>query len=278
MKFELIISIVSYDTLESSIKLSKLLIKKLLNKINFKILILENDKNSKNNFEDFLLENKNYVELNFSDSNIGYAAGHNLNIYNSYQLSGNSSYFLILNCDIDLNNFKLFSFIKKIKNKNIKACSPSQIINNSISFPRRSLLGKKLFNDKKNNMQYSDRLDGAFMIISKEIINEVGILPEYYFLYFEELHFSYKIISNKYKIIYLKDFAYHHYGTCKNSKVRSFYNAKNQFIFSKYCLKNYALLYLLKSFPRNLLSFLILNKYRINYLEGIKEGVKIFFN
>lgn len=278
MKLELIISIVSYNTLENSIKLSKLLIEKLLNKINFKILILENGKNSKNSFEDFLFENKNYVELNFSDSNIGYAAGHNLNIYKSYKLSSNSSYFLILNCDIDINNFELYSFINKIKNKNIKACSPSQIINDLISFPRRSLLGKKLFNDQANNMQYSDRLDGAFMIISKEIINQVGTLPEYYFLYFEELHFSYKIISNKYEIIYLTDFAYHHYGTSKNSKVRSFYNAKNQFIFSKYCLKNYAFFYLLKSFPRNLLNFLILNKYRFNYLKGIKEGVKIFFN
>ncbi len=278
MNYDLIISIVSFNNLKESIRISKLIIEQLNNVFCFKILLLENGQKEKNYKFSLIKKYISLVNIHNSQTNIGYAAGHNWNISNYFEELKEDGFFIILNNDIDINKIKLVEFLKQIKLNKLEAASPTQIIKGIQSYPSKTLLYKNNSYDNKKRIIYTDRLDGAFMVLSKNLIRRVGLFPEYYFLYFEELDYSYKIIRKNIKIAYLLDFRYKHFGTNINSETRSYYMGRNHFVFSKFIFKNLSIFYLLKSMPKTILKFFILNKYRLFFLKGFLKGLKLFVN
>ena len=278
MNYDLIISIVSFNNLKDSIRISKEIIEQLNNVFCFKILLVENGKKEKN-FEFSLIKKYNsIINIHKSQTNIGYAAGHNWNISNYFEELKDDGFFIILNNDIVIDQIKLVEFLKQIKSNKLEAVSPTQLIKGIQSYPSKTLLYKNNPYDMKNRIIYTDRLDGAFMVLSKNLIKRVGLFPEYYFLYFEELDYSYKIIKKNFKMAYLLNFKYKHFGTNINSVARSYYMGKNQFVFSKFIFKNFSIIYLLKSMPKTIIKFFIFNKYRLFFLKGFFKGLKLFIN
>ena len=278
MNYELIISIVSFNSLKESINISRLIEEQLRGFFSYKFLLVENGE-YKQNYKKYLIEESiSKINIHYSQKNIGYAAGHNWNISNYFQELKDDGFFLILNNDINIKQINLVSFLKEIKLNKLEAVSPTQIIKDMQSYPRKTLLYRSSIYDHKNRIVFTDRLDGAFMFLSKNLIKRVGLLPEYYFLYFEELDYSYKIIAKNIRIAYLLDFRYKHFGTNINSVSRSYYMGRNQFIFSKFIFKNISLAYLLKSMPNTIIKFIIFNKYRLSFLKGFIKGLKLFFN
>ena len=278
MKYDLIISIVSFKNLKESIKISKQIMEQLNNIFCFKILLVENGQQEKNHNFSLNKKHNSIINIHYSQRNIGYAAGHNWNISNYFEELKDDGFFIILNNDIDIDQFKLIEFLKQIKLNKLEAVSPTQLIKGIQSYPSKTLLYKNNSYDNKNRITFTDRLDGAFMVLSKNLLRRVGLLPEYYFLYFEELDYSYKIIAKNIKIAYLLDFRYKHFGTNIISVARSYFMGRNQFVFSKFIFKNLSIIYLLKSMPKTILKFFIFNKYRIYFLKGFLKGLKLFFN
>ena len=278
MNYELIISIVSFNSLKESINISRLIEEQLRGFFSYKFLLVENGE-YKQNYKKYLIEESiSKINIHYSQKNIGYAAGHNWNISNYFQELKDDGFFLILNNDINIKQINLISFLKEIKLNKLEAVSPTQIIKDIQSYPRKTLLYRSSIYDHKNRIVFTDRLDGAFMCLSKNLIKRVGLLPEYYFLYFEELDYSYKIIEKNIQIAYLLDFRYKHFGTNINSVTRSYYMGRNQFIFSKFIFKNLSLIYLLKSMPKTIIKFFIFNKYRLSFSKGFLKGLRLFFN
>ena len=73
-------------------------------------------------------------------------------------------------------------------------------------------------------------LAGAFMMLRKTVLDEIGLLDEAFFMYGEDIDLSYRIIMAGYKNYYLSDTSIIHYkgeSTKKGSLnyVRTFYNA-----------------------------------------------------
>ena len=278
MNYEVIISIVSFNSLKESINISRLIKQQLNGFLSFKILLVENGRKEINYENSLNEENISKIHIYHSQRNIGYAAGHNWNISNYFEELKDDGFFIILNNDIKIDQIKLLELIRQIKLNKLEAVSPTQLINGIQSYPNKTLLYKNNFYDYSKRIIFADRLDGAFMILSKNLIRKVGLLPEYYFLYFEELDYSYKIIEKNIQIAYLLDFRYKHFGTNINSVTRSYYMGRNQFIFSKFIFKNLSLIYLLKSMPKTIIKFFIFNKYRLSFSKGFLKGLRLFFN
>jgi GT2 family glycosyltransferase len=75
-----------------------------------------------------------------------------------------------------------------------------------------------------------DVLSGAFMLLRKSVLDEVGLLDEAFFMYGEDIDLSYRVVKAGYKNYYLADTTIIHYkgeSTKKGSLnyVRTFYNA-----------------------------------------------------
>ncbi|MCP4443324.1 MAG: glycosyltransferase [Aureispira sp.] len=82
----------------------------------------------------------------------------------------------------------------------------------------------------KNETHEIDVLSGAFMLMRKSVLDEVGYLDEAFFMYGEDIDLSYRIVKAGYKNYYFADTTIIHYkgeSTKKGSLnyVKTFYNA-----------------------------------------------------
>jgi GT2 family glycosyltransferase len=104
-------------------------------------------------------------------------------------------------------------------------------------FPRSKKFGKyHLTYLNKNEIHDVDVLSGAFMMLRKTVIDEIGMLDETFFMYGEDIDLSYRIKKAGYQNVYFPKTRIIHYkgeSTKKNSinYVYVFYNA--MIIFAK---------------------------------------------
>ncbi|MEM7038398.1 MAG: glycosyltransferase, partial [Bacteroidota bacterium] len=104
-------------------------------------------------------------------------------------------------------------------------------------FPRSKTFGKYhlTYLDKEQDHEV-DVLSGAFMLMRKEVLDEIGLLDETFFMYGEDIDLSYRVTLAGYKNYYFSGTRIIHYkgeSTKKSSinYVRVFYNA--MIIFAK---------------------------------------------
>jgi len=77
---------------------------------------------------------------------------------------------------------------------------------------------------------------GAAMMIKREVIEKAGLMPEYYFLYYEELDWSMMIRLAGYDIWYEPACTIFHkesQTTGQNSSLRTYYMTRNRLLFAK---------------------------------------------
>jgi len=114
-------------------------------------------------------------------------------------------------------------------------------------FPRSKRFGRyhlgHLSNDKNHEIEI---LAGAFMMLRKSVLNEVGLLDEQFFMYGEDVDLSFRIIKAGYKNFYFSDTTIIHYKgeSTKKSSVNYvfiFYNAMIIFAKKHFSNKNAAI-------------------------------------
>ena len=117
---------------------------------------------------------------------------------------------------------------------------------------------------------------GAAMMVKKEVIEKAGLMPEDYFLYYEELDWSMMMRRAGYEIWYEPTFTIFHkesQATGQNSPLRTFYITRNRLLFAKRNVNA----------PEKYLSYLYLiliagNKDMIKYfVQGKKDLAKAVF-
>ncbi|MGD9897509.1 MAG: glycosyltransferase family 2 protein [Calditrichaceae bacterium] len=149
------------------------------------------------------------------EENRGYAAGNNLGIQKA--LSDGFKNFLVLNNDIILTEDVLTPFLDEFHSDpqtGIVTCKvfftgPEKIIYSAGGrFNRWICTGENLkigkADDGISERKIIDFFPGAIFLIKKEVVDNVGFMKEHFFMYYEDLEYSFRV-NQMYKMVYFSD-------------------------------------------------------------------------
>jgi GT2 family glycosyltransferase len=175
------------------------------------------------------------VKFIFNKKNVGYAAANNVGIKNSVGRN-----ILLLNPDtiVNKNSFQpMISYLDENSDAGLVGCKifnkHGEIEHSTHSFPNlikefihaneliKLLIGydskfvtylKKIFRGKSlesywehNTIKEVDHVTGACMMVKRKAIDQVGLLDEAFFIYNEEVEWSFRMKKAGYKSIFLPD-------------------------------------------------------------------------
>jgi GT2 family glycosyltransferase len=188
----------------------------------------------------FLKESENgLIKFILNTENMGFAHANNLALNKT-----NSKYVLLLNSDTIVVQDCLersLQYMENHENTGVlgckvvlqdntldKACRRSfpdfyvsfyRMIGLSRLFPKSKRFGRYNLTYLNEDETYEvDCVMGAFMLVRSNIIEEVGLLDEKFFMYGEDIDWCYRIKSAGWKIIYYSDAKIIHYKGASNSK------------------------------------------------------------
>lgn len=181
-----------------------------------------------------------------SEKNLGFAGGNNLGIK-----AAKGKYLFLVNNDTTFKDFNVNVLIARLESspKIGMVCPKIRFAwgNNPIQFAgytplspitiRNQAIG---FGEKDKGQYDTPHLTpyahGAAMMLKHEIIEKVGLIPEYYFLYYEEIDWSMMITRAGYEIWYEPTCTIYHkesQSTGQNSPLRTYYITRNRLLFVK---------------------------------------------
>jgi len=174
--------------------------------INFKVIVVENSKNT--NFKKELESKYSNVECILAGENLGYAKGNNLGLSKVI-----SRFALILNPDAMLEKNTLDNFL----------ISANKINNFAIIGPaKQNEFSTEDENEDKENVFQVDKLKGFAMFLNLEQFEDIGFFDKNFFIYLEEMDLC-KRLRQKNKKIYLdKNIKIHHLGGSSHNSLIDF--------------------------------------------------------
>lgn len=212
--------------------------------IPYEIIVVDNGSKK----DESLLLQKRYpfIKIIRSEKNLGFAGGNNL----GYSISS-GSYIFFLNNDTVLKDNSLHYLIETMRtNPKIGGTSPKILFNDAyghIQFAGYTPLSKITIRnqtigfDEPDNGQYdmlscTPYLHGAAMLVKREVIEKVGLMPECYFLYYEELDWSTQIKKAGYELVYEPRTCIYHSeskSTGKESPLKIYYLTRNRLLYAQ---------------------------------------------
>lgn len=245
---------------------------------NYEVIIVDNA----SGIEDINLLNLNYpnVTLIKSSENLGFAGGNNLGIR---QCKGD--YILLLNNDTEVDAGFLEPMVSLfIDNPKIGAVSPKikyfyqpdtiQYAGftdmNPFTMRMNAIGSKQKDNGDFDYVEKTHFAHGCAMMVSRNVIDIVGLMPDIYFLYYEEHDWSMAIKRAGFEIFYQPASIVFHkesISTGKDSPLKTYYINRSRLIFTR---RNYSGMQLLISilfqhifsFPKNTLNYLLHAKFK----------------
>ena len=179
-----------------------------------------------------------------SEQNLGFAGGNNLGIK---EASGD--YLFFINNDTYLKDFNISALIDRLNSSSEigMVCPKIRFAwgNNPIQFAgytplsRITLRNKAIGYNELDNGQYNEAhptpyAHGAAMMAKREAIEKVGVMPECYFLYYEELDWSMMFRRAGFQIWYEPACTVFHKesrSTGVNSPLKAYYITRNRLLF-----------------------------------------------
>ena len=106
---------------------------------------------------------------------------------------------------------------------------------------------------------------GAAMIIRRSLVERVGVFPEIFFLYYEELDYSYRTRKAGFKIYFNSDAVIYHrvsYSVGEDSPLKIYYMTRNRIMFMQRNFKGirfviFILFFILFTIPKNSFNYII---------------------
>ena len=187
-----------------------------------------------------------YVRVIRCDKNLGFAGGNNLAIKAS-----KGKYLFLVNNDTVFRDFKVNALIARFESspKIGMVCPKIRFTwdNNPIQFAGYTPLSKITVRNRAIGFGEEDKgqydtshmtpyAHGAAMMIKREVVDKVGLMPEDYFLYYEELDWSMMITRAGYEIWYEPDCTIFHkesQSTGQDSPLRTYYITRNRLLLVK---------------------------------------------
>lgn len=230
-----------------------------------------------------------------SEVNLGFAGGNNLGIMRSLREN-----LLFLNNDMTVTpNFLEPLVVRLNSNSSIGMVSPKILFEyapDTIQFagytPLRNItLRNRLIGyNEVDYGQYDIAAEtpyalGAAMLVKRNIIEKVGLIPETYFLYYEELDWCLRIRENGFSIWYEPASKVFHKESATAGRIgplKQYYITRNRLLFAKRNLKGIVLMQsvvfqLFLSLPKKSFSFLLQNRLDLFVAtwKGMCHGIKM---
>ncbi|TBW25572.1 glycosyltransferase family 2 protein [Gramella sp. KN1008] len=276
--------ILNYNSSEESIALFRNL--EELNEKSLVILVIDNASPEEDRQ---LLKNaipKSNLILN--NSNKGYAAGNNVGI--NIALQQEAEYIWILNPDIRVEKESLQLLLSTMNaDKEIAAIGPRILRreDKEVIFSD----GEKLYFDEKCSTEHKnswlkdidvsgskdydiDYVDGSCILLRASAIKEIGMLPEKYFLYFEETHWCVEAKRKGWKLAVNSNAKVFNLTSEKNG-IFHYYFMRNRLLFCKRYHPNFKTV---RRYYFNLLLNEFLNRFKGKYFKPFyRSRLKGFF-
>ncbi len=256
---------------------------------NFIIYIIDN--NSQDNTIEILKENTDSrIELVKNKENVGVAKANNQGI--ELALKDNCTQVLIINNDVEFEKQLFEKMLQIQKDKNCSLVVPKMMYFDTpdyIWYAGSSFVKKKGFLPIHKGIKQKDisQFDGVYpveyaptccLLVKKEVFQDVGMMDEKYFVYFDDTDFSYRVLKDgRHKLFYFSDTRfYHKVGSLTKSvekeKKREYrgdffikQNTRNHIYFLKKIGSIYAYLFILFLFFKNNIKFIINPNFRKNF-------------
>ena len=212
-----------------------------------------------------------------SNKNLGFAGGNNLGIK-----AAKGKYLFLINNDTFLDShFDTKQLTERLESRPEVAIVCPKIrfswSNRPIQFAGYTKLSAITLRNRaigcceEDNGQYdipnpTPYAHGAAMLIKREAMEKVGLMPECYFLYYEELDWSLMFTRNGYKIWYDPACVIYHkesQTTGQDSPLRTYYITRNRLLFARRNIP----------YPRRLLTYIYLI-----CVVGTRDVVKYLFH
>ena len=240
------------------------------------------------------IENKYpHIKVFRSDKNLGFAGGNNLAIQ-----AAKGKYIFFVNNDTIFKDFNIQALIDRLE-----SCPKIGVVCPKIRFAwgtfpiqfagytplsKVTVRNKSIGFGEEDSGQYeishpTPYAHGAAMLIKREAIEKAGLMPECYFLYYEELDWSMMFTRAGYQIWYEPACTIYHkesQSTGQNSPVRSYYITRNRLLLvkrnwegiSKY-LSYFYLICLVA--PRDIIKYTICG--RLDLAKSVCKGIFFFY-
>lgn len=219
---------------------------------NYKVIVVDN--NSSDNSVEVLSQSTINFTLLTNTTNLGYAHGNNIGI--EYALKHNPDYLCILNNDVEVEKDFLTKIISYMEiNKTVGIAGPCICDFNERDKIQSMGANINLFTGlaqaKGKNVAYSsltdktlsvDYLGGACFVARIEVFKEIGLIPEMYFLFFEETEFCLKAKRAGFDLICVTDSKIYHKQSATISKYKGlsyFFLNRNRIVFMRRNAKFY---------------------------------------
>lgn len=242
----------------------KELLKKTLNSIylhparkhNFEVIVVDN--NSADNSAEMVAKEFTQVKLIASPKNLGFAGGNNLGIKEAVGriifclnpdtlVHENSLDFIVEKFDEDKHlgalGLKLLNPDGSLQRSCKSFPNLDTILWNATSldtlFPRSKIFGKYNMTWFDHNQEAEvDQPMGAALAVKREVINQVGIYDERYFMFFDEVDWCYRIKKAGWKIKFFPQATITHYWAQSTKQALFKMNKQWYLSFYKYLRKN----------------------------------------
>lgn len=235
--------ILNYNNAEDTIDCIKSL--KSIKSTNIRLVLVDNGSSDEciKKLESFISNDITFIK---NSQNTGYAAGNNIGI--KYAIENGADYISIVNNDVIVNENTFAHSIEILdSDENIGVVGPviidaySKQIQSSganIDYSKASVDLIKRGEDFSplNSLIECDYVGGACMIFTPKLIKKIGLIPEKYFLFWEETEWCLNAKKAGLKICCIEDSSVEHRGSATISKMDGFgiyYMERNRIIFMR---------------------------------------------
>ena len=237
MKVDISIITINYNGLEDTCAL----IESIPFNDNMEVIVVDNA--SKNLEAEAITRRYPQVKVIKSDKNLGFAGGNNLGIQ-----SAQGKYLFLINNDTVFKDFNIQVLIDSMESSSTIGIVCPKIRfawdNNPIQYTGYTPLSKVTVRNRAIGFGENDHgqydtahptpyAHGAAMLIRRDAIDKVGLMPECYFLYYEELDWSMMFTRAGYQIWYEPACTIYHkesQSTGQNSLLRTYYLTRNRLL------------------------------------------------
>lgn len=237
MKVDISIITINYNGLEDTCAL----IESIPFNDNMEVIVVDNA--SKDLEAEAITKRYPQVKIIKSDKNLGFAGGNNLGI-----IAAQGKYLFLINNDTVFKDFNIQVLIDRMESSSTIGIVCPKIrftwANNPIQYTgytplsRITVRNRAIGFGENDHGQYDTAhptpyAHGAAMLIRRDAIDKVGLMPECYFLYYEELDWSMMFTRAGYQIWYEPTCTIYHkesQATGQNSPLRTYYLTRNRLL------------------------------------------------
>jgi hypothetical protein len=150
---------------------------------------------------------------------------------------------------------------------------------------RNGMIGcREVDNGQYNDIKVTNYAHGGGMMVSREAIEKAGLMPEHFFLYYEEFDWCERIKRKGYKVYYQPASLIYHkesMTTGKSSPLKTYYQTRNRILFMRRNVTRMQLAVFLGYFvfftiPKNTAAFFL--KGQKDHLRSFWKGILWHFN